>query len=161
MDLKQRLQGNVVDYIKDWTDEELCNLTRFFGAEIETRKPSDKEILFIKEFIGEADYAEFVMLTKSTVKHSFSNIKILNSNINEIYSYLSFQSNQRLAKLILTQKKSDIKLNKQKLKILELKKDLLVAVENSYDGGVFYKVDGWCNVLEVLENHKLIKLTKD
>lgn len=158
MDLRQRLQENVVEYIKNFTDEELCNLTRLFGAEIETRTPSDKEMLFIKEFIGEADYAEFIMLTRATKKSFFSNIKMLNSNINEIYSYLAFQSNQRLAKLINEQKKSAIKINKQKLKTLELKRDLLIAIDNSYEDGVFYKVEGWCNISDVLVKHKLIKL---
>ena len=50
---------------------------------------------------------------------------------------------------------------KSKLAKTKLKEDLEKAIEGSYEDGIFYKDNGWCNVAEVLVKHKLITLKKD
>ncbi len=148
MNLTNKLQELVVKFCDKLSFKELRDLGIYLGAEVSQKtKPSKIQQKFCEEFIGEVRYAEYLQNTNTY----FSNDKIVGSEIAELYNFVSFQCILRSSELLL--ENSELKLNE-----LKLKKDLAEAVVASFEGNTFYKVDGWCNVSEVLEKYKLISL---
>jgi hypothetical protein len=168
MDLSNKLQENVVDYCKELSHEDLQNLVIYLGNEIEANvKPTKIQQEFCETFLGAVNYADFLKYWSLPEKERpiFSNTKIIRSDLNELYMYVSWQANLRIGKLLLEvsdwkvkASKLELKIADKKLKTAKLKEDLSNAVLDSYEGNIFYKDDGWCNISDVLVKHKLIKL---
>lgn len=149
--LKEYLQNNVIKYCDKLTQKELLDLALFLGGGFYSKEPNTKILNFINIFIGEKNWNEFYELEiKKTRTTYFSNIKIISSNIAELYEYVSYQSLVRNRDEII----DEIKIFKNKLS-----KELEDAIANSYDGNTFYKTDGFSNVIDVLSSHNLINLT--
>lgn len=148
MNLANKLQELVVKFCDNLSFKELRDLAIYLGAEVSQKtKPSKIQQKFCEEFIGKVRFAEYLQ----NANIYFSNDKIIGSEIAELYSFVSFQCILRSSELLLEN-------GELKLKELKLKKDLAEAVIASFEGDIFYKVEGWCNISEVLEKYKLISL---
>jgi len=168
MNLANKLQENVVDYCKGLSHEDLQNLVIYLGNEIEANvKPTKIQQEFCEMFLGAVNYAYFLKYWSLPEKERpiFSNTKTIRSDLNELYMYVSWQANLRVGRLLLEVSEWKVKASKLELKIADkkletakLKEDLANAVLDSYEGDIFYKDDGWCNISDVLVKHKLIKL---
>lgn len=150
--LKGYLQNNVIKYCDKLSHKELLDLALFLGGGYYSMEPNIKILDFINTFIGEKSWNEFYDLEiKKSRTAYFSNVKIISSNITELYEYVSYQSLIRNRDEII----DEIKIFKNKLS-----KQLEDAIVNSYDGDTFYKADGFSNVIDVLSSHNLINLSK-
>lgn len=150
--LQDALQENVVEFLSKWSDDEVLTLAFFLGGEYElTPIPSDKIKLFITEFIGDEKYATFyVDLVKKEGNVYFTSAFQTQALMSELYGYVSFQ--------VLCRVRNKIKPKTNTLSNFKnkLKKDLDVAFDNSFDGSNFDKIEGFLNIMDVLEEHKVI-----
>lgn len=163
MKLEDKLQEKVVNWVKDFSDKELHDLTFILGAELSSKKPTKLQQEFLDEFIGRESCMEYIQFYKlpENKRPYFGNIKRITSDIAEIYSFISFQANLRIIKLLAKISKLESDLAKKDIKDLELKIKLIEAVKESYEDGIFYKADGWSNVVGVLQDYNLITLPKE
>lgn len=168
MNLANKLQIKVVDYCKELSHKDLQDLVIYLGNEIETsKKPTKVQQEFCESFLGKVSYASCLQYyaLKEEKRPIFSNIRRINSELSELYSFVSWQANLRISVLLLEiadlkvkNSKLELKIANKDVKTAKLKEDLSKAILNSYEGDIFYKSDGWCNVTDVLEAYKLIKL---
>ena len=88
----------------------------------------------------------------------FINSRATQDFLNQVRQFISYVITKRYGELLERIAKSEPKndFNKEKLK-----KDLKKAIEDSYFDGEFDKCDGWCNISDVLVNHKLITIKED
>ena len=166
MNLTNKLQEKVVEYCNTLSFEELRGLAIYLGSGIENnQKPTEKEQDFCEVFLGAVNYATYLRI-KSEIKESyFSGTKTIGYEINELYSFVSFQTIIRSSEVLLQLSDEKVKSSKLELKIAnknleraKLKEDLSKAILNSYEDNIFYKDDGFCNLSDVLIKHKLLEL---
>lgn len=126
--------------------------------------------IFLDEFIGLNEWANIIYdihhpeayFKKSslTTRDILSQIRLLMGSIS--IHYLKTSKKTNISSEITTLKKElkNIKNNISKKNSFKnnLKKDLRKAIKDSYEGDIFWKDNGWCNVSEVLMDYKLIKL---
>lgn len=150
--LDHYLQNNVIKYCETLTDKELLDLALFLGGGYYSNEPNPKITKFINDFIGTNDWKEFdeLEIKKSRTSY-FSNIRRTAGSISELYAFISFQ--------FLTRSRDNKKQDTGRFK-KKLSTELEGAIENSFDGDIFYKADAFSNIADVLTKHKLIDLTK-
>lgn len=168
MNLANKLQERVVDYINSFTFEELRDLAIYLGAGImQSVVPTKQQQKFCETFLGAVSYAKYLEYHSLDNKDRpyFTTAHSTGMEIQELYGFVSFQCVLRSSELMLSVSnlsvkisKLEVKIAKEKLKQITLKEDLANAINNSFEDGIFWKNDGWCNISEVLEKHKLIKL---
>jgi len=168
MDLKLILQDKCKDFCEDLSSEELQDLCFYLGSGVNSNeKPTEIQQKFCEDFLGAVNYAEYLRYTAypKDKKPTFSTAHKTGMDIMELYSYISWQAIKRMSNLFLEisdlkvkTSKLEVKVASQELKKAKLKKDLSTAIVNSFEGDIFYKDNGWCNISEVLEEYKLIKL---
>lgn len=159
----QSTYENIKEFIKGKNITELSKLYMYImGSERMNRPPNDLEKSFIKEFFTHEAWAEYLQYYKRKMNGEYKYFTpIPPFDLPTIAGILSFEIMQllknELSELATLRKYKERKQKERK----DLKSDLKTAINDSYDDGVFYKVDGWCNVAEVLERNKLITLTED
>lgn len=168
MKLANKLQERVVEYCNTLSFEELRDLAVYLGAGITTSvKPKEKEQEFCEKYLGAVNYGEYLRYTAlpKDKKPYFSSAFKTGSEIQELYGFVSFQVVVRSSEVLLNLSSEKVKSSKLNLKIADknlekakLKEDLAKAIASSYEGDIFYKDNGWCNISDVLVKHKLIKL---
>jgi len=116
------------------------------------RPTSKLEQLFVEKFFGKDDWALFLYESTDEGRPSyFSKCVRVKSELSTVRHFLAFEVSERFSKL--ANAKIPPKENNKKLK-----QDLQTAVEDSYEDGEFCKIEGWLNISEVLQKHKLLKL---
>jgi len=156
MNLANKLQEKVVEFCKELSHKDLQDLVIYLGNEIETsKKPTEVQQEFCETFLGKVSYAsclQYYSLDEEK-RPIFSNIRRINSELAELYSFVSWQANLRISNLLLeisnhkvTISKLELKIANKNVKTEKLKEELSIAVLNSFEDDIFYKNDGWCNV---------------
>jgi len=168
MNLANKLQEKVVEFCKNLSHRELQDLVIYLGNEIEAnKKPTEIQQQFCETFLGAVYYAEFLQYwaLPENKRPLFGNIKIISYNLNELYTFVSWQSNLRISNLLVEIADEKVNSSKLKLKLADkkvekarLREDIAKAIVNSYEGDIFYKDNGWCNVIDVLSKYKLVNL---
>lgn len=168
MNLANKLQEQVVKYCKDLSHKELQDLVIYLGNKIETaEKPTKIQQEFCELFLGKGSYAECLQYysLSEDKRPFFSSIRRINSDLAELYSFVSWQANLRISSILLELADEKVKTSKLELEICDknlekakLKEDLAKAILNSYEDNIFYKDNGWCNVSDVLIKYKMINL---
>ena len=152
---------NVNEFIKGKDLLELVKLALYIkGSDAIDRPPTEIEREFISEFFTDEKWAEHIQnLKRERVKYfNASPIPQLDDITGILYFEVCKLMENHLGREHLNLK---LILAKQKVKDTTLKYDLGLAIHSSYEDGIFYKDKGWCNVADVLVNHKLITLTED
>ena len=130
----------------------LIDLSLYISGSFMDTPPTELQKEFIGEFFGHHEWAEFINYSKKP-KTFFKQIPSF--DLPTIRGILTHE----LLKLI---KYGDKPISKSEKRLKEekkkLKKELKTAIKNSYFDGVFDKCDGWCNISDVLQEHKLITL---
>lgn len=168
MNLTNKLQERVVEYCNTLSFEELRDLAIYLGAGITICiQPQVKEQEFCEKYLGAVNYGEYLQYTAlpENKKPHFSSAFKTGSEIQELYGFVSFQVVVRSSEVLLSLADERVKSSKLNLKLFDkkvetarLREDLAKAIVNSYEGDIFYKDNGWCNISEVLMKHKLIDL---
>lgn len=168
MNLANKLQEKVVEYCKKLSHKELQDLVIYLGNGIDDNvKPTKIQKEFCEVFLGSVSYAEYLRIVAlpEDKKPFFTGVKRISTNLAELFSFVAWQSNLRISSVLLELANEKVKTSRLELKIAEkelktakIKEDIARAVENSYEDGEFYKVEGWCNISDVLVKHKLLKL---
>jgi len=172
-------QSNMDTILERFDDLELYRLANYLNSKFGDTAPNDLQKEFIDEFFGHAEWAEFINDSKRYQKGGitfFSNGYIrCSETLREVREYLLFKMSHRFIDLLSDKHKAESELSESKLeslekeitiqetelKLLKLKDELSNAIDNSVDGGIFDKADGWCNISDVLLSHKLINLDSD
>lgn len=168
MNLANKLQEKVAEFCKKLSHKELQDLVIYLGNEIEENiKPTKIQQEFCETFLGGVNYAEFLKFhsLSENERPSFGNIKRINSDLNELYTFVSWQATLRISNLLLeisnykvTNSKLELKIAEKDLEKARLEEDLSKAILNSYEDNIFYKNSGWCNISDVLIKYNLINL---
>lgn len=171
MNLANKLQERVVDYINSFTFEELRDLAIYLGAGImQSVVPTKQQQKFCETFLGTVNYGEYLKYhsLESKDRPYFTSAHKTGIEIQELYGFISFQCVLRSSEVLLDLSKEKVKSSKLELKIAKeelkqatLKEDLANGIVDSFEDNVFYKDNGWCNISEVLMKYKLIELTED
>jgi len=148
---RKSLIENFNSFVKKLSDKDVLEISLYITTKFDSNPPNNITKEFIDEFIGNDDWAVFVQDYR-TGHNSLFRPFILVSEINEIRSLIMFEVTLRFNKLLNKKvvKKVDL--------IPKLKVDLKSAIDNSFEDDIFSKVDGWCNVSDVLVKYKLINL---
>lgn len=168
MDLTLALQKRVVEFCKELSHKDLQELALYLGAKINKKeKPTQLQQKFCEQFLGIDNYIEylrFVALPKEKQPCFTTAFKTGNS-VSEMYNFVSWQCCLRMSNLFceltderVKSSKLNLKLADKKVETAKLREELSKAIVNSYEGNIFYKDNGWCNISEVLVKHKLIDL---
>jgi len=164
----QSTYDNINAFMHGKDKYELVNLYLYImGTESLDRPPTEMEKEFLAEFCGHDAWAEFIQYRKREQRRKeegkpppyFKHIPPF--DLQTISGILSFE----IMKLMGTESKELISLRKYKARKQEerkkLKEELKIAINDSYEGDIFYKDDGWCNAADVLVKNKLITLSDD
>jgi hypothetical protein len=108
--------------------------------------PTKFEQEFIEMFFGTDNWVKYINEEKSPKFKYFKHIPPF--DLQTISQLLSFEV------MLLVQENLS---KKSELNVKKLKSDLKDAVSASEFDGVFDKVEGWCNVYDVLKKYKLLK----
>ena len=170
----ESIHNNLSKFLKYLTDEELIAVFEVIhmtpGFESHINGEENKEIVnkFLDEFIGLNQWCNYLQDIHDPKYFARSNYNV-RKTINYIQNLIgpfaikrlkitSIQGKIENAEEKLETINKKIELNKLQTHFLNLKVALSEAIERSYEDGIFYKDDGWCNVSEVLESYGLIKL---
>lgn len=152
------LTNNLDKFLVKLTDRECIELSNYLSYNFLKEPPTEIQKEFIEEFFTLDKWLNFYQQCKRKEMglqiYFFSEPEFWNEIRTHVLFHVSFLYERHLSK----QEKEikDIKIKKED----KLKKDLDNAILDSEFDGVFDKCEGWCNVARVLENHKLINLSK-
>lgn len=174
---QKSFQANMDAFLEKLDNLEFYQLTNFLNTTFYDTEPNEIQAEFIDEFFGNKDWDGFINDYRGTAnKYIMSNGWVhVNEVLSKVREYISFRLSHRFIDLL--KEKADLALEVSNLKVerciddlktikgdvktLALKTELLDAIEDSKFDGVFDKMDGWCNVSDVLVRHNLITLEED
>ena len=152
------LTNNLDNFLVKLTDLECLDLSNYLGYNFMKKPPTEIQKEFIEEFFTLDRWLNFYQQCKrKEMGHEVyfsSEPEFWNEIRTHVLFHISFLYDRYLAKE--EKEIKDIKIKKED----KLKKDLENAILNSEFDGVFDKCEAWCNVANVLEEHKLIDLNK-
>ena len=140
---------NITSFIEGKDFDKLLKLYFYISSKDYLNRPPDNfEKLFIEEFFSNEAWIKYIQSQKRVVKSYFKYVPPFDLGL--ITSILSFELLKISSKEIKKAKRGNIKRK-------PLEEDLEEAINLSYEGEVFYKVEGWSNVYEVLLKYNLVK----
>ncbi len=151
--------SNINEFISNHKDvPSLVDLCIYLGGLFTKVPPTEMQKEFIGEFFTHEAWAEFV---QRTVKPDKFWKHIPPFDFVTIRAILSFETMLLVEEGMKEFKKVSKRKDKLEQEKKTLKKDLKEAISDSYEDGIFYKDNGWCNTADVLVKHKLITLKED
>jgi hypothetical protein len=172
---ERSFQNNLDEFLEKITDLEFYQLVNFLNSTFMDTDANELQTEFIDEFFGLDEWPEYVRSCRASSITFYSNQYIhVAETLKKVKEFLLFRMSHRFIDTLLAKSEAEQEVTKLKIKVLdeesitqhtklnllELKLELSKAVENSYDDGVFWKDEGWCNISEVLIKNKLLKLEK-
>ncbi len=161
--IRKSIIDNLNRFIAPLSDVEIWGLNEYLMGGYANTPPTSIQKEFIDEFIGEegfmrlhADYKKLELGIEPSFR-PFAEIE----SLNRLRLLISYDINTRFGKLLNGSKPKTIAEKKPKDWNKKLKTELENAIEESYFEGVFDKCDGFCNITDVLIEHKLLKPFKE
>lgn len=153
-------QTNIKEFIKGKDLDELIDLYFYIiSDDSQKRPPTEMEKEFIGEFFTHDGWANFIQSIKRKDKPYFERRN--NFDLPMISSVLSFELLKKCSQFMSNIDKELSRARRVETKQSNIKRQLEVALDDSYEDGIFNKVEGFSNLYETLIRYKLIKERKD
>jgi len=159
--ITESIRDNIYEFVTGKKIEDLIDLYNYLATKrcMESH-PTELGKKFIEEFFGNDRWAGYINERKKEHTSIFSYLDVDDTR-NSALTFLSFEIIQLVGKGIADKSAKDRQLQKLKKEKETLKKELEQALDDSVDGGVFYKDDGFINLYEVLIRHNMVKERED
>jgi hypothetical protein len=147
------LANNLDRFLNKLSDIECIDLSNYLSYNFIKKQPTEIQKEFIEEFFTLDKWLSFYQKCKRIEMGHKISFHFEPEFWNEIRTHVLFH-------ILFLYDKHLTKENKELRRQEQLIKDLDNAILNSEIDGIFDKYEGWLNVSEVLQKHKLINLDK-
>lgn len=146
--ISKSIMDNVKRFVDPLTDKQLNELCAFMLFNFIEDQPTALQRRFVDEFFGADRWDSFVKESRKQTGVKWIDLQS-RSIVQDIRGYLNFYQTLRFEEVV--------KEGRWKKRFNDLKKAAAEAVKNSEEDGVFCKIEGWCNIYEVLTDHGVLK----
>lgn len=161
---KQSLIRNFINFVNPLSDFDLAKLQQYMLEQFNDIPPNELQKDFIDKFVGFDGWGQYIqyyrreiLLENSGQPRSLFRPMAVIEDITNLRNMLAVECSSRFFKSLKGNKLD----KKPKDWNKKLKSDLNNAVRNSYYEGIFDKIEGWCNIYDVLSYHKLLEPTEE
>lgn len=155
------IQTNIDTFIKDLTHLECYQLVLYLSNRYMTEEPNEIQKKFVDEFFDIHEWLKFISIEKESEQGKTKYFYRPPFDLNNVRTILMFTVILRMPDILMENSNLTVHKTEEELKKIDLKIKLVLAFQNSHENGIFNKIEGWCNISEVLVEEKLLILPKE
>lgn len=159
------LIGNFQAFVEPLTDMELSSLCYYMTVDFNDSPPNEIAKAFIEEFLGHNEWVKYLQDYRSELAGANSMFRpmMLLEEVANLKRFLMAESSFRFHKHLQGHKIQNEKRAQKKIDVKwdNLKNELAAAIDESYFDGSFDKIEGFCNISDVLLKYELVKYPEE
>ncbi len=152
---------HVETFCEDLDDISFLRLHEYLLYGYIDNEPNEIQQKFIEVFFGQEDWETYIRDIKGTDLKYFTHSRPTAELLRKCQSAFAFLSTIRLKNVLIQYQNEHIKNIDLEIGKVDLGLAILKAIKASLEDGVFSKIEGWCNVYDVLIEHNVIEPIKD
>lgn len=152
---RRAIMDNIDNFAKNLSNKEISELNAYLLYGFLEVEPNKIQEDFIEEFFGKIEFFEMVkyLKVKDDGKIFFHNTAATQDMLGLVRQMFSHHVQKALEEALKKENQVNILKSKQKV----LRASCKIAVKESYIDGIFDKIEGWCNIMDVLIDNKILK----